>query len=102
VWRRSRCASASSSPRSSCAKCHAENALPKGAFATVGDVLAARRVALSAVEPNEPVLANKITGRGSARRCPRAARRFQGRHGSRQRRRRRRGFVLPAITSTCS
>lgn len=42
-----------------------ENAKPAGAFAKVADVLAhGRRVALSAIEPNEPVLAAKITGPG--------------------------------------
>jgi len=42
-----------------------QNALPKGAFATVDEALAGgRRVVLSAIEPNEPVLAGKITGPG--------------------------------------
>lgn len=42
-----------------------DNALPHGAFAKIPDVLAAgRRVALTAIEPNEPVLSVKITGPG--------------------------------------
>ncbi len=42
-----------------------ENAVPKGAFAKIPDLLSeGRRVALSAIEPNEPVLAVKITGPG--------------------------------------
>ena len=41
------------------------NALPKGAFASVGEILTGgRRVALAAIEPDEPVLATKITGPG--------------------------------------
>jgi pilus assembly protein CpaB len=41
------------------------DALPSGAFAKVADVLGAgKRVVLSPVEPNEPVLALKITGPG--------------------------------------
>ena len=40
-------------------------AMPSGAFAKVGDVMSGgRRVVLSAVEANEPVLALKITGPG--------------------------------------
>ena len=40
-------------------------ALPAGAFAKIGDVLdGGRRVVLAAIEPNEPVLALKITGAG--------------------------------------
>ena len=39
--------------------------VPAGAFAKIGDVLkAGRRVVLTAIEPNEPVLALKITGAG--------------------------------------
>ena len=39
--------------------------VPAGAFAKIGDVLkAGRRVVLTAIEPNEPVLALKITGPG--------------------------------------
>src|SRR6185503_20702743 len=39
--------------------------VPSGAFAKIGDVLkAGRRVVLTAIEPNEPVLALKITGAG--------------------------------------
>ncbi|HZT26276.1 MAG TPA: Flp pilus assembly protein CpaB [Pseudolabrys sp.] len=42
-----------------------EQALPAGAFHKVHDVLAGgRRVVLTAIEPNEPVLALKITGAG--------------------------------------
>jgi pilus assembly protein CpaB len=42
-----------------------DSALPKGAFATIKEMLAeGRRVALTAIEPNEPVLASKITGAG--------------------------------------
>jgi pilus assembly protein CpaB len=41
------------------------DALPTGAFAKISDVLTGgRRVVLAAVEPNEPVLALKITGPG--------------------------------------
>lgn len=41
------------------------DALPNGAFAKVADVLGAgKRVVLSPVEPNEPLLALKITGPG--------------------------------------
>ena len=40
-------------------------AMPPGAFAKVGDVLGhGKRVVLTAIEPNEPVLALKITGPG--------------------------------------
>src|SRR6201999_3419734 len=40
-------------------------AMPAGAFAKVSDVLAGgRRIVLAAIEPNEPVLALKITGPG--------------------------------------
>jgi pilus assembly protein CpaB len=42
-----------------------ESALPVGSFRTVDEVLSGgRRVALTAIEPNEPVLASKITGSG--------------------------------------
>jgi pilus assembly protein CpaB len=38
---------------------------PDGSFATIGDVLGSgKRVVLTAIEPNEPVLAVKITGPG--------------------------------------
>lgn len=41
------------------------DALPDGAYARIGDVLAAgKRVVLSPIEANEPVLAMKITGPG--------------------------------------
>jgi len=42
-----------------------QDALPAGAFARISDVLGTgRRVVLSPIEPNEPVLALKITGPG--------------------------------------
>jgi pilus assembly protein CpaB len=42
-----------------------ENALPKGAFAKIADITSGgKRVALTAIEPNEPVLSAKITGPG--------------------------------------
>lgn len=41
------------------------NALPSGAFSKISDVLqGGRRIVLAAIEPNEPVLALKITGPG--------------------------------------
>ena len=42
-----------------------ENAVPAGAFAKISDLLASgRRVVLTAIEANEPVLSSKITGPG--------------------------------------
>jgi pilus assembly protein CpaB len=42
-----------------------EDSLPAGAFAKIGDVLAGgKRLALSAIEVNEPILSVKITGPG--------------------------------------
>ncbi len=42
-----------------------EASLPNGSFAKIADVLAGgKRVALTAIEPNEPVLSSKITGPG--------------------------------------
>jgi pilus assembly protein CpaB len=42
-----------------------EGALPAGSYNTVQELLASgRRVVLAAIEPNEPVLASKITGAG--------------------------------------
>lgn len=42
-----------------------EGALPAGSFTTAQELLAGgRRVVLAAIEPNEPVLASKITGSG--------------------------------------
>jgi pilus assembly protein CpaB len=42
-----------------------EAALPGGSFAKIGELLGAgKRTALAAIEPNEPVLASKITGPG--------------------------------------
>lgn len=42
-----------------------ENAVPSGAFAKISDLLSGgRRVVLTAIEPNEPVLSFKITGPG--------------------------------------
>jgi pilus assembly protein CpaB len=41
------------------------NAVPTGAFAKISEVLSpGRRIVLAAIEPNEPVLALKITGPG--------------------------------------
>ena len=64
--RRSRCASAtSSSPRTLREIAWPEDALPAGAFAKIADVLTGgKRVVLTAIEPNEPMLASKITGPG--------------------------------------
>jgi pilus assembly protein CpaB len=43
----------------------AANALPAGAFSSIGDLInGGRRIVLSAIEPNEPVLAVKVTGNG--------------------------------------
>ena len=49
-----------------CAKCAwPGRSLPAGAFAKIADVLnGGKRVALTAIEPNEPVLSSKITGPG--------------------------------------
>ncbi len=43
-----------------------ENAVPAGAFRTIADIMgeSGRRVVLTAIEANEPVLASKITGPG--------------------------------------
>jgi pilus assembly protein CpaB len=41
-----------------------DEALPAGAFRKISDVLTGRRVVLTAIEANEPVLALKITGAG--------------------------------------
>jgi pilus assembly protein CpaB len=42
-----------------------ENAIPAGAFAKISDLLASgRRVVLTGIEANEPVLSSKITGPG--------------------------------------
>jgi pilus assembly protein CpaB len=42
-----------------------EAALPAGAYANISELLSdGRRVALTAIEPNEPILKNKITGPG--------------------------------------
>lgn len=42
-----------------------ENAIPAGAFASVNEMLApGKRIVLGPIEPNEPVLAAKITGPG--------------------------------------
>ena len=38
--------------------------LPSGAFTAIKDILSGRRVVLSAIEANEPILASKITGPG--------------------------------------
>jgi pilus assembly protein CpaB len=39
-------------------------ALPAGSFAKIADVLTGKRIALGAIEPNEPLLGSKITGPG--------------------------------------
>ena len=43
-----------------------EEALPAGAFSSISDILDAggRRVVLTAIDPNEPILSSKITGPG--------------------------------------
>jgi pilus assembly protein CpaB len=41
-----------------------EEALPAGSFSKMSEVTGARRIALTAIEPNEPVLNSKITGPG--------------------------------------
>jgi pilus assembly protein CpaB len=42
-----------------------EGALPEGSFSSIQDVLAAgKRIVLAPIEPNEPVLASKLTGPG--------------------------------------
>jgi pilus assembly protein CpaB len=41
-----------------------DDALPAGAFARIGDVLTGKRIVLSAIDPNEAILKNKITGPG--------------------------------------
>lgn len=42
-----------------------EGALPEGSFSSIQDVLAAgKRIVLSPIEPNEPVLGSKLTGPG--------------------------------------
>jgi pilus assembly protein CpaB len=42
-----------------------ETSLPSGSFAKIADVMTGgKRVALTAIEPNEPVLSSKITGPG--------------------------------------
>jgi pilus assembly protein CpaB len=42
-----------------------EGALPEGSFSSIQDVLAAgKRIVLAPIEPNEPVLATKLTGPG--------------------------------------
>lgn len=42
-----------------------ENAVPPGAFASVNEMLApGKRIVLAPIEPNEPVLATKLTGPG--------------------------------------
>ncbi len=68
------------------------DAMPSGAFAKINDVLGhGKRVVLTAIEPNEPVLALKITGPGQ--RATLSALVRDGHEGGdhpRQRRRRRR------------
>src|SRR3954462_4412544 len=41
-----------------------EEALPAGSFAKISQLTDARRIALTGIEPNEPVLNSKITGPG--------------------------------------
>ena len=41
-----------------------EASLPAGSFARADEILTGKRVALAAVEPNEPMLASKMTGPG--------------------------------------
>ena len=41
-----------------------EGSVPAGAFARIADLTSSRRVVLSAIEANEPILASKITGSG--------------------------------------
>jgi pilus assembly protein CpaB len=41
-----------------------EDALPAGAFPKISDILVGKRIVLAAVEPNEAILRNKITGPG--------------------------------------
>jgi pilus assembly protein CpaB len=41
-----------------------DDALPAGAFGTIAEITSGKRVALAAIEPNEPILASKITGPG--------------------------------------
>ena len=55
-----------SSRRRCCAKLPGrEDALPNGAFSKISDLTSSgKRIALTAMEPNEPVLATKITGTG--------------------------------------
>ena len=41
-----------------------EGAIPAGTFSSVDEVLKGKRIVLSSIEPNEPILAAKITGPG--------------------------------------
>ncbi len=41
-----------------------EGALPAGSFSKVADLTKGKRIVLAAIEPNEPVLAAKVTGPG--------------------------------------
>jgi pilus assembly protein CpaB len=41
-----------------------DNALPKGAFGRIGDLTASKRIVLTPIAVNEPILASKITGPG--------------------------------------
>lgn len=41
-----------------------EDALPAGAFPKIADVLVGKRIVLAAIDPNEAILKNKITGPG--------------------------------------
>ena len=67
-------------------------AMPSGAFSKIADVLhGGRRVVLTAIEPNEPVLSLKITGPGQRATLSALVHNgHEGGHHPRQRRRRRR------------
>jgi pilus assembly protein CpaB len=41
-----------------------QDAVPPGAFSKISELTSTRRVVLTAIEPNEPILASKITGSG--------------------------------------
>jgi pilus assembly protein CpaB len=41
-----------------------EDALPAGAFPKISDILVGKRIVLAAIDPNEAILRNKITGPG--------------------------------------
>ena len=41
-----------------------EGGVPAGTFATINELLSGKRIVLASIEPNEPILASKITGPG--------------------------------------